>query len=284
MLIQEFSEYQLSDSKPSTVKRYLNQINLFLLIYSPVKAQYSDLEEYFGELAEQYSPQHLTVVKSSLIAYFNFLILQGERVDNPAKNIELKKVNRDVKHHLLLSTEELDMLLEERKERYQALKWRNKLLISLVRYQGLTNADLLQLTVDDIKGGELRIDAHSGMNGNTFKLEPIQIEYFYEWKSVRAEIAQKGVTKLFLNKRGYDITGDGITSVIDTLKPLFPEKRINNEVIRGSVIAEHLDKSKDVLASQKFARHKWASTTMKYRNEMEGYSKVIQEKHPYNFM
>ncbi len=285
MLEKEFINSQIDHLKASTIKRYKKEVELFNAYYNPLKADFSTLADYFEELAKKnYTSQYLITVRAALLKYFHFLVSEELRIDNPVSNIQFKKSNKEVNHNELLSTEELNLILEDRKERYKVLKWRNKLLLSFIRYQALSNSDLLCLTIDHIKNGELKIDAHSELNSNTFKLEAIQMEYFYEWKAVRSSIAQKGVSKLFLNKIGLDITSDGITSIIDTLKRLFPNKKINNKVLRASVIAEHLQKGNDLLATQKFARHKWASTTMKYKNELNSYSETIQAKHPYNFM
>lgn len=71
--------------------------------------------------------------------------------------------------------------------------------------------------------------------------------------------------KLILNKLGKPISNDGISSVIEPLKNLYPDRKLSPQSIRMSVIMNWLNEKKLTLEQvQQLAGHKWPGTTEKY--------------------
>ncbi len=281
MDIQEFVEFNKSKYETATLGRYVREIEAFKSVFDASTITYQGVQEYFNLVPKTVA----SVVKAALVAYFNFLIIKGIRQDNPVKSITLQPQSNEVKHHLLLSTEELDMMLEEREERYEILKWRNLFLLSLIRYQALTNSDLLNLEMDAIQEDKLVVRANGKLNGYIYELRPKQIIYWLKYEAVKNKICKNDSKKVFLNKRGFPITGDGITSIVETLKPLYPNVRIHNKILRQSVIVEYAKKTDDLLATQQFARHRWSSTTAKYFSQItDDLRNEVEKLHPFNVM
>ncbi|WP_290859262.1 hypothetical protein [Flavobacterium sp.] len=81
--------------------------------------------------------------------------------------------------------------------------------------------------------------------------------------------------KLILNKLDKPISVDGIHSVIELLKGLFPDRKLNPQTIRMSVICNWLNERKLTLEqTQELSGHKCIGTTEKYvksdaKNEQE---------------
>ena len=285
ILKEEYKEYYKSKLDHETIKSYLRLIEAFCVVFNPVEATYEDLTQYFLEVKKTVA----TTVKCGLSSYFKFLCIKGYRVDDPTGLMDIDSGSKDVDLTALLSKQELDTILpyrENEKERYQDLKWRNLFLLSLVRYQGLSNKDLMALEIDDIiDDSEVEIGAKKRLMGNRYELVGKQVAYWMKYKAVRERIISEDTNKVFLNKRGFVLSKDGITTVFEAIKPLFPTKIIHNETLRQAVIFEKAKDTEDLRGTQKFARHKWSSTTAKYFNFLSDELKdEVEELHPFNFM
>ena len=92
---------------------------------------------------------------------------------------------------------------------------------------------------------------------------------------VRPNILMTKTEKLILSKLGKPFSVDGVCSVIEPLKSLFPDRKLNPQTIRMSVICNWLNEKKiDLVKVQELAGHKWPGTTEKYikidaKNERE---------------
>lgn len=87
-----------------------------------------------------------------------------------------------------------------------------------------------------------------------------------------------------LNKLGekHGITVSALFAVIETLKPLFPDRSLNPERIRMSVISHWLnDKRLPVEQVMDLSGIKWASSVMMYKKINEAEQREIVNKfHP----
>ena len=73
---------------------------------------------------------------------------------------------------------------------------------------------------------------------------------------------------LLITQRGVPETVDGVNSMIELLKGLFPDRNLNPATIRQSVISNLLNEQKQSLEDvQLFAGHRWPSTTEQYRRK-----------------
>lgn len=124
---------------PDTVKAYQREIEIYKSNFKEAdKAVYKDIIHYIGLLRQRYSKAAtISRIVSSIKVYYDYLCSEGIRNDNPAKAIKLRdKQSRDIQLQDLLTTEELETLMN-RKERFNKLDYRNKVLMSLLIYQAL---------------------------------------------------------------------------------------------------------------------------------------------------
>lgn len=71
--------------------------------------------------------------------------------------------------------------------------------------------------------------------------------------------------KLIITKLGKPITVDSIHAMIEPLRGLFPDRKLNPQTIRMSVICNWLnEESISLERAQELAGHKWPGTTEKY--------------------
>ncbi len=87
---------------------------------------------------------------------------------------------------------------------------------------------------------------------------------------------------MLIGHRGEPETVEGIASMLEPLKGLFPDRPLNAKTIRCSVIANWLNvykyRLKDV---QEWAGHKWPSSTFRYkRMDIAEQREKIKKWHP----
>jgi integrase/recombinase XerD len=285
----ELEQYLKERVAPSTAKRYLREIELFFLSseeknIDPVTATYQQIMDYLGELRQQSKSKKINCSLHGIKKYYSFLIATGERKDHPCRYIKLRdKSSRDIQLQDLFKPTELEQLLEK-KERYKHLKNRNKIIISLLIYQGLTNREVTNLQLDaiNLEQGTIRILPGRKTNARTLKLQSKQVFWIMNYlQEDRPRLLKTESKKLIISSRGTEDTGEGICYIIETQRYLFPTRKLNAKTIRQSVITNLLKEGKDLRIVQAFAGHKYPSTTEKYKQtQVEELKNQILKYHP----
>ncbi|CAA0202547.1 tyrosine-type recombinase/integrase [Tenacibaculum maritimum] len=283
----ELKCYLNRQNAPSSAKRYYREIELFILSLekqniNPKTANYSQIMEYIGKLRDKQN--NLSCSLHGIKKYYSYLVATGIRKDNPAKSIRLRdKRSRDIQLQDLFKTEELEQLLD-RKERYVVLKNRNKIVISLLIYQGLTNGEIKKLELKDLdlEQGTIYIKPGRKTNKRTLKLQSKQVFWIMKYlQEDRPKLLKIESQKLIISKLGTEETGEGIGYIIETCRYLFPNRKLNAKTIRQSVIANLLKQGKDLRLVQAFAGHKYPSTTEMYKQtQVEELKNQILKYHP----
>ena len=217
-------------------------------------------------------------------AWYFYLIASGKREDHPCRQIKLKDARGgDVQLQDLFSSSEMEKLMQ-RKERFSDARLRNRVIISLLIYQGLRLTEITKLRLQDIdlEAGTVFVRAMPRTMARTLKLRTSQVMLFYNYiHELRPKLLRTGTDRLVLTLRGSAENGEGINYLIETFKPLFPERNLNARTIRQSVIANMLREGKDLRVVQVFAGHKKISTTEKYRQSgIEELQAAIEKYHP----
>jgi len=271
-----------------TVKAYQREIEIYKNNFKEAdKAVYKDIIDYIGLLRKRYSKAAtISRIVSSIKVYYDYLCSEETRNDNPTKAIKLRdKQSRDIQLQDLFTAEELEILLN-RKERYTNLDYRNKVLISLLIYQALHPREMEALTVQDINltTGSIYIKSTAKANSRELQLKPNQILLFYQYiNEIRPKFLQsKESNTLIIGIRGGVMSGEDITKHIKrSFKELYPNRKVNAQTIRQSVIANLLKQGHDLSLVQSFAGHKYPSTTQRYKqNEIETLKAAVNKYHP----
>jgi integrase/recombinase XerD len=280
--------YLKSNYSPDTSKAYKREIEIYLSNYPTAeKANYKDLTNYIGLLRNRYSKAStIARIVSSLKVYYNYLCFCGIRNDNPTKAIKLRdKKSRDIQLQDLFTAEELEILLN-RKERYTNLDYRNKVLSSLLIYQALHPGEIENLLVEhiDLNTGSIYIKPTFKTNSRTLQLKPNQILLFHQYiNEIRSKLLNnKPSNSLLIGIRGGEMSGEDITKHIKrSFKELYPNRKVNAQTIRQSVITNLLKQGHDLSLVQAFAGHKTPSTTERYKqSEIETLKAAVNKYHP----
>ena len=283
----ELEQYLKQHLASSTIKRYQREIKLYQEYLkkqnkTAEQANYNEVMEYIG-----YLRKHKNSVACSLHGikkYYDYLVASGKRKDNPSSSIRLRdRPSKDIQIQDFFTSQELEKLLE-RKNRYSLLINRNKLVISLLIYQGLTNGEIKRLELKDVnlEEGTIYVKQSIRTNRRTLKLESKQVYYLMNYlEKDRKELLKVETEKLIISKRGSEENGEGISYLIETMRSKFPERKLNPKTIRQSVIANLLKQGKDLRLVQYFAGHKYPSTTERYKqSQVEELKKEVLKYHP----
>lgn len=271
-----------------TAASYGREIGIYLSNFpAAASACYGDVTAYVGSLRQRYhNAATLNHILCSIKAYYSWLVASGQRSDDPARSIYLRdQRSRDVQLQDLFTPQELETLLQ-RKERYTALSYRNKVLMSLLVYQGLKPGEIEQIRVADIDldAGTIRTEGTATTNGRTLPLKPNQVLLFFAYlHDVRPVLLKGKATDIFmLGIRGNPMTAEDITKhVLRSYGGMFAPRMVSAVTIRQSVIANLLKAGHALHLVQKFAGHKYPSSTERYRqSEVDTLQSAILQYHP----
>ncbi len=153
--MRTFNEYLLNKSEAvSTIKTRLNTVKQFLewVESEELKLEniaYNELMEYVASCKQKGNKVHTIRLKiRSLSVYFDFLISEKKLEANPCTLVKLKGGVRTIAHNLLSSEELLEIY--ELQTTFGLTQKRNKVLLSLVIFQGVGRLDLARIELKDI--------------------------------------------------------------------------------------------------------------------------------------
>ena len=279
-----------------TAKMYARDIQRYFDRVGEEKARtalYADVMEYLEHLRTIYqNPRTINRVLHGVKTYYRYLNDTNQRTTHPCKNLRLRDAKtKPVQLQDLFTEAELENLMD-RKERYELLKIRNRVIIGLLIYQALRTREIinLQTTDVDLDKGKIYIRKVARTNARKLDLIPGQVMTLYKYiHETRPELlkSKNQSNILIINLRGKPETGEGINYLIETMKHKYPGRILNARTIRQSVIANLLKptsaggQGKGLREVQYFAGHKKISSTEKYRQTgLEELKTAVQKYHP----
>lgn len=278
-------EYLQQNLQKSTVKNYLYEIDKFK-ISNPKSAHYDykKVMQHVEMIRQNYQSASMVRILSALKKYYDYLIENNIRKDNPARAIQLRdNKKKPIQLQDLFTDNELLKLLEPRQERYQLLAKRNQIIMGLLVHQALKIGEIIQIKISDIflEKAQINIRGTSQTNNRILPLKAKQILLFYNYLDY-----QKNDSNVFLiNKLGNKITGEDINYLVSTYKKThfggLGDKKLTSITIRQSVITNLLSKGNDLRMVQEFAGHKYLDTTEKYKQSgIKALQNAIEKHHP----
>lgn len=277
-----------------TVKAYESDINIYTSNFpTAAMAQNKDIMNSLTAIRNRYpNPKTLTKFLCSIKVYYQFLVETGKRKDNPAQSIYLKdKLNTAIQLQDLFTNQELETLLtlhQTKNYPNDSLKLRDKVILTLLIYQGLQIGELERLTIEDInlQQGTINIKPSLITNGRELALKPNQILLFQTYiNETRLNLSSQNLTptnSFLLSSKGNAHHKHEISKLITaSYKDHYKPRKLNCQTIRQSVITNLLKDAHDVRVVQVFAGHKSPSSTERYQQtSVEELKAVIQNFHP----
>lgn len=255
-----------------TAVSYSYSIQRFMNLHpNPVRLKLRDIERYFADLKRMgksiaYRKTQLASVK----VLFDLLLDFGLMKEHPCKSYlidEKKPTGKDFGS--LLTMNEMEVLLNLKEERFKHVGNRNKSIIGILIYQGITSKELVHLNVQhiDLDSGTIQIKGQGKNKSRTLELKPSQITTLMRYiNEDRPMLLKSKTNKLFIGMRGVPMTTEGLHEFISRLSGAF-DKNLCPMTIRNSVISYWLNDRKMPLEDvQIMAGHSYPSTTEQYIN------------------
>jgi integrase/recombinase XerD len=269
MLLEKY--LQKAGHTNSSIKSYLFAIGKFLS--ENIKADEYSYKDILNYLSNVSSKGSLTGKKLYLLygmrKYYDFLIDSGIRNNHPCRGLILRCMrNKNIIHQDLFSTSELELLMD-RENRYVDLIFRNRALVSLLIYQGLTSSEISALNIEnvDLHKDIIKVKRSKCLNHRVLSIHNHQKEILLNYVNhCREKLLKTGNNAFLVGKLGNRIAIDDIHYLIFTYKGLFPDRKLTPSSIRQSVIANWLNEKKLTLEKvQYMCGQKRISTTLRYR-------------------
>ncbi len=204
------------------------------------------------------------------------------------KNINIKGVTQEVIHNILTSEELEDLYQSYRITKgNEIVRKRNKIIVGLLVYQGLTTSNLNNLKVENIQlyKGKIDILGTRKSNGRLLELKPWQLMELMEYiNEIRPQILNENYreTNQLLLPLGTSLNLQNILAKITKELRQINNKFNSTKQIRTSVIINWL-KQYNLRKTQYFAGHRYISSTEKYQqDDLESLHKTINTFHPFS--
>jgi integrase/recombinase XerD len=280
-------DYLSQSLMQSSVESYVYDINKYKKNNKNAdKYDYQKVMQYIEVLRNQHSVNNVKRVIASIKKYYDYLIEIGKRKDNPARAIRIRDGKENpIQLQDLFTEKELQILLVPRIERYPFLAKRNKIIMSLLVYQGLRLGEIehLKLTDIDLEKATIQINKTGITNARNLPLKAEQILLLYEFINQdrnKLKTFRNDENALLLGKLGTPITKEDVDYLISTYQKQ-SKKKLTTTTIRQSVIANLFIKNNDLRIVQHFAGHKSPDTTEKYRQTgLNALKTAIEKLHP----
>ena len=271
--IMSYTSYLRSlNHTQQSIKSYEYIVKKFLMDNPNAKDYgYPQVFNYIKKLVlNQSEKRSYLLIQAGIKKYYSYLIKTGQRETHPCASLFLKHRRIPLIHQDLFSKNELTLLLRK-PERYSMLKLRNKIIISLLIYQGLSLSELLGLKIQQINlgNGVLKIRKSRTLNYRKLALSPQQQIWIEKYLKIdRPQLLNNNTPTelLLLNKLGQPISSDAIQYLIETFRLIFPGRKLSASIIRQSVISNWLNELHLPMDQvQLMAGHKRMSSTLRYQ-------------------
>lgn len=290
--IKDFAIYSQLERGLSinTIKAYTRDLNKLAIWLKdtdvkelPVAISQDTLRTFIYEIAKTVQPRSQARAISSLKAFFEFLILERYREDQPMALIEAPKTGRKLPD--TLSTTEIDLLINSI-DRSTPEGERNRAMLETLYACGLRVSELITLKISDLffNEGFLKVTG----KGDKQRFVPIGeytikiIELYKNEVRIHVPVKPDHTDTLFLNRRGAGLTRAMIFHVIKQQAIMAGiKKSISPHTFRHSFATHLLENGADLRSIQMMLGHESITTTEIYMHVDRAHlSKVINTHHP----
>ncbi len=274
----------------NTIENYgfdIERLCLFLennqIDVSPIKISDETLQQFIYTVAKELNPRSQARIISGLKSFFNYLVFEDYRNDNPLELIEAPKTGRKLPD--TLSLQEIDALIETIDLSTNEGE-RNRAMLETLYGCGLRVSELISLKISDLffDEGFIKITG----KGNKERFVPIGSltqKYIDIYRNaVRSHLViKKGAEDtLFLNRRGNQLTRAMVFTIIkDLAQKMGLKKNISPHTLRHSFATHLLENGADLRSIQLMLGHESITTTEIYVHLDRSFLKeVMHSFHP----
>lgn len=274
----------------NTIENYgfdIERLCLFLetnqIDVSPIKISDETLQQFIYSVAKEVNPRSQARIISGLKSFFNYLVFEDYRNDNPLELIEAPKTGRKLPD--TLSLQEIDALIETIDLSTNEGE-RNRAMLETLYGCGLRVSELISLKISDLffDEGFIKITG----KGNKERFVPIgsltqkYIDIYRNAIRCNLNIKKGAEDTLFLNRRGNQLTRAMVFTIIkDLAQKMGLKKNISPHTLRHSFATHLLENGADLRSIQLMLGHESITTTEIYVHLDRSFLKeVMHSFHP----
>ena len=251
---------------PNTVDGYCGDVEAFLDACgaSPRAVTPADIEEYLMQRSEVLSKRSQARILSSLSSFFGWLILEGERADNPCDLVDRPKLGRYLPE--VLSVEEIeDIMGHVPLNSWQGV--RNRAILEILYGCGLRVSEVCGLLISHVflKEGFVRV-VGKGDKERLVPLGSVAAECFEDYLAERPEPASKALDDIaFLNRWGEPLSRVSVFNMVKKqAQAAGITKQISPHTFRHSFATHLIENGADLRSVQEMLGHESILTTEIY--------------------
>jgi integrase/recombinase XerD len=281
-----FEQY-LQDKRysPHTINSYTLHIKLFTdwlqqEQLTGEQATYNDVVAFMRAMqAKGRSKRTIHAQLNILRHYFNYLISEGRRQDNPAAGLYMRGIVRKLPNNLL-SRDDMEDLYRQYQLQLRVDR-EKKIMLGLLVYQGLRTDEVMNLEAAhiDLREGKIFIKGARKSNERWLPLQANQaldLQHYLQASKFKEGIFLARLTRSNASKRN---VCNRVKHMMGQLQQLNP-KVINANQLRNSVITGWLQQY-NLRQVQYMAGHKYVSSTERYQVlGTDDLQNELQKHHP----
>lgn len=257
-------ERQLS---ANTVSAYLHDVGELCDAFGGDASRLTadEIRDYVASRAESLSRRSQSRLISSLRSYYGWLVLEGERQDNPCDRLDYPKLGRYLP--AVLSVEEVDAIMGS----VDTSSWkgvRDRAILEMLYGCGLRVSELCNLPVSGVYDGDgfVRVIG-KGDKERMVPMGEVAVEWYRNWMAARQELLGGGADDsfVFLNRFGKPLSRISVFNMIKKQALLAGvDKEISPHTFRHSFATHLIENGADLRVVQEMLGHESILTTEIY--------------------
>ena len=275
---------------PNTVASYCSDVAAFVAVLEEEasskavdfrKVDSAAVVSYLSERAGKVSKRSQARQLSALRSFFDWLILEGERIDNPCDMVDSPKLGRYIPE--VLSVEEVTKIIEG----VDTSSWqgvRDRAILEILYGCGLRVSEVCDLKISNVYTSENFVRVIG--KGNKERLVPMgaaAVDAFQEWISERPEAAAPAYDDFaFINRFGKPLSRVSVFNMVKKAALLAGvDKEISPHTFRHSFATHLIENGADLRVVQEMLGHESILTTEIYTHiDSATWQKAVLEHHP----
>ena len=265
------------------IEKLMSFLDAHAITTTPILIDKNTVQQFIYEIAKVVNPRSQARIISGLKSFFNYLIFEDYRKDNPLDLIESPKIGRKLPD--TLSENEIDKLIGAI-DLSSAEGERNRAMLETLYGCGLRVSELIGLKISDLFFEEDFIKVTGKGNKQRFvPISPVNKKYIDIYRNeirVHLKIQEGFQDILFLNRRGKQLTRAMIFTIVKNLAVTIGlQKSISPHTFRHSFATHLLENGADLRSIQQMLGHESITTTEIYMHvDRSHLAEVMNTYHP----
>lgn len=265
------------------VEKLIFYLEEYEISISPINISDEIVQQFVYEISKNVNARSQSRIISGIKSFFNFLIFEDYRKNNPVDLIESPKVGRKLPD--TLSTNEIDLLISAINLSKPEGE-RNRAILETLYGCGLRVSELTELSISDLffEEGFLKVTG----KGDKQRFVPVGphtqkfIKIYLKHVRVHSNPKKGFEDIVFLNRRGGKLSRAMIFTLIrDLCEKVKLKKKVSPHTFRHSFATHLLENGADLRAIQQMLGHESITTTEIYMHvDRSHLRQVMEEFHP----